>query len=287
MINFIPLILFVVFWYAVAKHFKAKGKGAFIRHITGFLVGALGLIVSAIIIAPKPDATATTETKTEVVASKETVKEEQKTVTEVVKDEPKAEEPAKTEEPKKQEPVVAEIPKAAEQPAEEKATETAKEEAEEEPAHDIGMNLSQFSQIVNTNFKEMSSPFKMPKKPKFEKNDNYDLMSYSFSNNFAMNITLQKKTHNIISVVTIITPSQNTTDNLVMLFSNSALLSAAEGKGGMKTAGKKFIQTQTALSEQFTTEQKSVSDSFIYNGKKYEVGFINGVGIMSSVGSAE
>lgn len=260
MINFIPLILFVVFWYAVAKHFKAKGKGAFIRHITGFLVGALGLIVSAIIIAPKPDATATTETKTEVVASKETVKEEQKTVTEVVKDEPKAEE---------------------------KATETAKEEAEEEPAHDIGMNLSQFSQIVNTNFKEMSSPFKMPKKPKFEKNDNYDLMSYSFSNNFAMNITLQKKTHNIISVVTIITPSQNTTDNLVMLFSNSALLSAAEGKGGMKTAGKKFIQTQTALSEQFTTEQKNVSDSFIYNGKKYEVGFINGVGIMSSVGSAE
>ena len=287
MINFIPLILFVVFWYAVAKHFKAKGKGAFIRHITGFLVGALGLIVSAIIIAPKPDATATTETKTEVVASKETVKEEQKTVTEVVKDEPKAEEPAKTEEPKKQEPVVAEIPKAAEQPAEEKATETAKEEAEEEPAHDIGMNLSQFSQIVNTNFKEMKTPFKMPKKPKFLNNVNYYLMSYSFSNNFAMNITLQKKTHNIISVVTIITPSQNTTDNLVMLFSNSALLSAAEGKGGMKTAGKKFIQTQTALSEQFTTEQKSVSDSFIYNGKKYEVGFINGVGIMSSVGSAE
>lgn len=284
MINFIPLILFVAFWYAVAKHFKTKGKGAFIRHITGFLVGALGLIISAIIIAPKPDATETTAT--EVVTSKETVKEEQKTITEVVKDEPKTEEPVKTEELKKQEPVVAETPKAAEQPAEEKTTETVKEEAEE-AAHDIGMNLSQFSQIVNANFKEMSSPFKMPKKPKIEKNDNYDLMSYSFSNNFAMNITLQKKTHNIISIVTIITPSQNTKDNLVMLFSNSALLSAAEGKGGMKTAGKKFIQTQTALSEQFTTEQKSVSDSFIYNGKKYEVGFINGVGIMSSVGSAD
>lgn len=274
MIDFIPFIMFVVLWYAVVKYFKGRGKGAFIRHLTGFLVGTLGLIVSIIAIAPTPDTSTTTGLKTETVAVKDIPTETTK------------EEPVKIEELKTQEPTVVETTKTAEQPVEEKVEETTKEDADE-PAHDIGMNFSQFSQIVNANFKEIGSPFKMPKKPKFERNDDYDLMSYSFSNNFAINITLQKKTHNIIRIITILTPTQNTKDNLVMLFSNSALLSAAEGRGGMKTAGKKFIQTQTALSEQFATDKKSASDSFIYNGKKYEVGFINGIGIMSSVGSAD
>lgn len=102
MINFIPFIVFVVLWYAVAKHFKGKGKGEFIRHLTGFLVGALGLIVSVIAIAPKPDTSAATEQKTEAVAVKdtpaETAKEESKAVVEEKKTEPK-EEPAKTQDP--------------------------------------------------------------------------------------------------------------------------------------------------------------------------------------------
>lgn len=279
MINFVPFIVFAVFWYAVAKHFKAKGKGAFIRHLTGFVVGVLGLLISVVIIAPKPE-TATTETKTEATTPVETSKEETKPVIEVAKEEPKAEEEQKT----AQTPAVVDTQKAEEQV--EKVTE--EPAVEEKVNQTLDINANQLAQRINSALSEIESPYKMPKKLKVEKGAVNDTTSYQFSKEFAVVMTIDKKTQKVMSMITILTPkSEGGDENMVMLFSDAAVLSAFEGKGQIKTVGKRVMDALMKTMTAYGETKQDQKDNFIFNGKKYSVSVSSYTGVMMTAGFAD
>lgn len=297
-IAILPIIAFIAVWVAVARFYKTKGKGAIIRHSVGFAVGFLALIIGVILVAPNPKNTDTPTTQTEQASKmpdveksleKNVVKEESKAVEkslEIVKEQPPQVTEKQPEAPKKQSKDLEEKSKKVESVQEEPEIVNVEELNEEESANKsvqtIGINIKQFAQRVNSNLKEIDSPYRMPNKPKIEANDRYDMVFYSFSENFSVAITLEKKTHNVISIVTGMNPNANAKENLMMFFSNSALLSAYEGKNKMKVVGKKFILMMNEALEELQKTGKSVTRSFIHNGKKYEIGFLKKVGVMSS-----
>lgn len=51
----LPIIAFSVVWFCVARFYKTKGKGVVLRHLIGFMIGALVLIITAIFVAPTSD----------------------------------------------------------------------------------------------------------------------------------------------------------------------------------------------------------------------------------------
>lgn len=280
MINFVPFIVFAVLWYAVAKQFKSKGRGAFIRHLTGFVVGVLGLLISVVIIAPKPE-TATTEAKTEATTPVETPKEETKPpVAEVAKEEPKPEEEQKM----AQTPAVVDTQKAEEQV--EKVTE--EPAVEEKVNQTLDINANQLAQRINYALSEIGSPYKMPKKIKVEKGEVNDTASYQFSKDFAIVITIDKKTQKVMSMITILTPkSEGGDENMVMLFSDAAVLSAFEGKGQIKTVGKRVMDALMKTMTAYGETKQDQKDDFIFNGKKYSVSVSSYTGVMMTAGFAD
>ncbi len=280
MINFVPFIVFAVLWYAVAKQFKSKGRGAFIRHLTGFVVGVLGLLISVVIIAPKPE-TATTEAKTEATTPVETPKEETKPpVAEVAKEEPKPEEEQKM----AQTPAVVDTQKAEEQV--EKVTE--EPAVEEKVNQTLDINANQLAQRINSALSEIGSPYKMPKKIKVEKGEVNDTASYQFSKDFAIVITIDKKTQKVMSMITILTPkSEGGDENMVMLFSDAAVLSAFEGKGQIKTVGKRVMDALMKTMTAYGETKQDQKDDFIFNGKKYSVSVSSYTGVMMTAGFAD
>lgn len=279
MINFVPFIVFAVLWYAVAKQFKSKGRGAFIRHLTGFVVGVLGLLISVVIIAPKPE-TATTEAKTEATTSVEIPKEETKPVAEVAKEEPKAEEEQKA----AQTPAVVDAQK-----AEEQVEKVTKEPAVEEKVNQtLDINANQLAQRINSALSEIGSPYKMPKKLKVEKGAVNDTTSYQFSKEFAVVMTIDKKTQKVMSMITILTPkSEGGDENMVMLFSDTAVLSAFEGKGQIKTVGKRIMDALMKTMTAYGETKQDQKDDFIFNGKKYSVSVSSYTGVMMTAGFAD
>ena len=280
MINFVPFIVFAVLWYAVAKQFKSKGRGALIRHLTGFVVGVLGLLISVVIIAPKPE-TATTEAKTEATTPVETPKEETKPpVAEVAKEEPKPEEEQKM----AQTPAVVDTQKAEEQV--EKVTE--EPAVEEKVNQTLDINANQLAQRINSALSEIGSPYKMPKKIKVEKGEVNDTASYQFSKDFAIVITIDKKTQKVMSMITILTPkSEGGDENMVMLFSDAAVLSAFEGKGQIKTVGKRVMDALMKTMTAYGETKQDQKDDFIFNGKKYSVSVSSYTGVMMTAGFAD
>lgn len=280
MINFVPFIVFAVLWYAVAKQFKSKGRGAFIRHLTGFVVGVLGLLISVVIIAPKRE-TATTEAKTEATTPVETPKEETKPpVAEVAKEEPKPEEEQKM----AQTPAVVDTQKAEEQV--EKVTE--EPAVEEKVNQTLDINANQLAQRINSALSEIGSPYKMPKKIKVEKGEVNDTASYQFSKDFAIVITIDKKTQKVMSMITILTPkSEGGDENMVMLFSDAAVLSAFEGKGQIKTVGKRVMDALMKTMTAYGETKQDQKDDFIFNGKKYSVSVSSYTGVMMTAGFAD
>lgn len=279
MINFVPFIVFAVLWYAVAKQFKSKGRGAFIRHLTGFVVGVLGLLISVVIIAPKPE-TATTEAKTEATTPVEIPKEETKPVAEVAKEEPKAEEEQKA----AQTPAVVDAQK-----AEEQVEKVTKEPAVEEKVNQtLDINANQLAQRINSALSEIGSPYKMPKKLKVEKGAVNDTTSYQFSKEFAVVMTIDKKTQKVMSMITILTPkSEGGDENMVMLFSDAAVLSAFEGKGQIKTVGKRIMDALMKTMTAYGETKQDQKDDFIFNGKKYSVSVSSYTGVMMTAGFAD
>lgn len=281
MINFVPFIVFAVLWYAVAKQFKSKGREAFIRHLTGFVVGVLGLLISVVIIAPKPE-TATTEAKTEATAPVETPKEETKPVAEVAKEEPKPEEEQKQK--MAQTPAVVDTQKAEEQV--EKVTE--EPAVEEKVNQTLDINANQLAQRINSALSEIGSPYKMPKKLKVEKGAVNDTTSYQFSKEFAVVMTIDKKTQKVMNMITILTPkSEGGDENMVMLFSDAAVLSAFEGKGQIKTVGKRVMDVLMKTMTAYGETKQDQKDDFIFNGKKYSVSVSSYTGVMMTAGFAE
>lgn len=279
MINFVPFIVFAVLWYAVAKQFKSKGKRAFIRHLTGFVVGVLGLLISVVIIAPKPE-TATTEAKTEATTPVEIPKEETKPVAEVAKEEPKAEEEQKA----AQTPAVVDAQK-----AEEQVEKVTKEPAVEEKVNQtLDINANQLAQRINSALSEIGSPYKMSKKLKVEKGAVNDTTSYQFSKEFAVVMTIDKKTQKVMSMITILTPkSEGGDENMVMLFSDAAVLSAFEGKGQIKTVGKRIMDALMKTMTAYGETKQDQKDDFIFNGKKYSVSVSSYTGVMMTAGFAD
>lgn len=279
MINFVPFIVFAVLWYAVAKQFKSKGRGAFIRHLTGFVVGVLGLLISVVIIAPKPE-TATTKAKTEATTPVETPKEETKPVAEVAKEEPKIEEEQKT----AQTPAIVDTQK-----AEEQVEKITKEPAIEEKVNQtLDINANQLAQRINSALSEIGSPYKMPKKLKVEKGAVNDTTSYQFSKEFAVVMTIDKKTQKVMSMITILTPkSEGGDENMVMLFSDAAVLSAFEGKGQIKTVGKRVMDALMKTMTAYGETKQDQKDDFIFNGKKYSVSVSSYTGVMMTAGFAD
>ncbi|NYA48025.1 hypothetical protein [Haemophilus haemolyticus] len=268
MINFVPFIVFAVLWYAVAKQFKSKGRGAFIRHLTGFVVGVLGLLISVVIIAPKPE-TATTEAKTEAT-----------TPVEIPKEEPKAEEEQKA----AQTPAVVDAQK-----AEEQVEKVTKEPAVEEKVNQtLDINANQLAQRINSALSEIGSPYKMPKKLKVEKGAVNDTTSYQFSKEFAVVMTIDKKTQKVMSMITILTPkSEGGDENMVMLFSDAAVLSAFEGKGQIKTVGKRIMDALMKTMTAYGETKQDQKDDFIFNGKKYSVSVSSYTGVMMTAGFSD
>lgn len=163
-----------------------------------------------------------------------------------------------------------------------------KEEKSNEPAQTIGINIKQFSQRANAALAEMGSPYKMGTKLKTEKGKVNDVVSYQFSKNFGIIVSIDKKTQNVVSLLTIVTPEANKAEsNMVMMFSNAAVLSAFEGKNQLKTVGKQIMETTSDVMRQYAENKEDASKEFIFNGKKYSVNVSSYTGIMSSAGFAK
>ncbi|WP_116743807.1 hypothetical protein [Actinobacillus suis] len=301
MINVIPFILLIVLWIVTARFYKNKGYGAVVRHLAGFAIGALGLVISVLIISPapaQPEETSKVEQPKEPVTTP--VKEEAKPAPVVEEAQiplAQPEETTKVEQPK--EPVATppkeEIKLA---PAtEEKAPEVATKEepkAEKQPAEPekvnqtLDLNANQLAQRINAALVEMGSPYKMAKNIKVEKGAVNDTASYQFSENFGVVMTIDKKTQKVMSILTIVTPkSEGGDENMVMLFSNAAVLSAFEGKNQLKTVGKKFMEMLSSTMNDYGKTNKDQKQEFIFNGKKYSVSVSSYTGVMSSAGFAE
>lgn len=149
-------------------------------------------------------------------------------------------------------------------------------------AQDIGLTVSQFAKRVNANLASMESPFRMSESLKIQTGEVNDVASYQFSNNFSVVITIDKKTHKVKSLMTNVLPIADGGDqNLIMFFSNSALLSAFDGKNSMKTVGKKFITLTTEAITEWGKSKKDIEKSFVFNGKQYGISISQYTGIMS------
>lgn len=264
----LPIIAFAVVWFGVARFYKTKGKGVVIRHLTGFAVGALALIIAAIFVAPKTESLA----QSKQAESPQTLEQKTETVEPPAPEQPKEE--AKTETVKAD--------------PEQLKTEDLKKEKSNDLAQTIGININRFSQRVNVALADIGSPYKMGTKLKTEKGKVDDIVSYQFSKNFGVIVSIDKKTQNVVSLLTIITPEANKADsNMIMMFSNAAVLSAFEGKNQLKTVGKQIMETTSNVMQKYSTNKKDTSDSFIFNGKKYRVSVSSYTGIMSSAGFVE
>lgn len=149
-------------------------------------------------------------------------------------------------------------------------------------AQDIGLTVSQFAKRANANLASMQSPYKMNTNLKVDPGKVNDVAGYQFSDHFSVIITVDKKTQKVKGISTIIDPTANGGDeNLIMFFSNAALLSAFDGKNSMKTVGKKAITATTEAITEWSKNRSDVIKTFVFNGKKYGISVSQTTGIMS------
>ncbi|OOF88046.1 hypothetical protein BKG93_00125 [Rodentibacter ratti] len=245
----LPLIVFVLTWFMVAKFYSKKGYGAIIRHLAGFSVGLIGLIATVLIVMPKAETPQQTDSKQEQhlqdIKAENTQDEKHDNQNQVE--------------------AIATKTKIAE---EVKVQEMSKEDVKQ--VQTLGLELKKFSTRIDKALKNAQSPFKMEKNPKVTEGEVNDVANYMFSDNFGVIITLDKKTHKVKSIMTIVTPSPNNSDeNLVMLFSNAAVLSAFEGENEIKVLGKKIMELTMSAMTEYDKTKKDTSKKMIWNGKKY------------------
>ena len=275
--EFLPLIVLVLVWYFVAKYFKNKGRGKIVRHLAGFVVGFVGLVIAAVMVAPNKAETPTkTETTQQAVESTPT-KEEVVT--------PQSEQVEKAESAQTESQVTE---KTVEQL---KVTEEVKEEPKteaEKPEQTLDLDVKKFSSRIGRALKNAQSPYKMTKNPKITDGEVNDVVNYMFTERFGLIITLDKKTHKVKSMMTVVTPSPtNTDENILMVLSNSAVLSAFEGDNEIKTLGKKIMELTMSVMTEYSEKHQDVSKTIIWNGKKYGVSASKYTGIISSANFAD
>ena len=252
------LIAVVFFFWGIAAVFK-PGCALFIRTqkrtrgrgiISGLLL-ALLFFVCAVIAAPQKEQGQNKIAETATPATKTTSTNPEKAPTPSFLDTPaggKHEQAAVPQGPKQEEP----------QPAKPQEVRT------------IGINVTQLAKRVNAALSEVKSPYRMPEKPKIQNGPVNDVVNYQFSEKFSVVITIDKKTKNVISITSIITPStQNNAENMAMVAADAAIISAFEGKGQLKTVGKRTIEILNKALTAYTETQQDHTESFIFNGKKY------------------
>ncbi|MGY6090264.1 hypothetical protein [Avibacterium paragallinarum] len=268
----LPIIVLILAWYLVAKFYKNKGHKIIVRHLAGFTVGVLGLIITILIITPNHDVTNNTKSNQESVKSESIRSEEQldtayKSSTEQTNSE--------------KEPVAIEdkqIVQTKNNSSDQLDSGLTKQQAEQT----LDLNITQFTTRLNKVLKNAQSPFKMTKKPKVTEGEVNDIVQYMFNDNFGVIITLDKSTHKVKSLMTIVTPvADNSEVNLLMLFSNGAVLSAFEGENEIKTLGKQIIELTMSAMKEYGNTKQDISKDFIYNGKKYGISISSYTGIMS------
>lgn len=251
--EFLPLIVLVLVWYFVAKYFKNKGRGKIVRHLAGFVVGFVGLVIAAVMVAPNKAETPTkTETTQQVVESTPT-KEEVVT--------PQSEQVEKAESAQTESQVTEKTVEQLE------VTEEVKEEPKteaEKPEQTLDLDVKKFSSRIGRALKNAQSPYKMTKNPKITDGEVNDVVNYMFTERFGLIITLDKKTHKVKSMMTVVTPSPtNTDENILMVLSNSAVLSAFEGDNEIKTLGKKIMELTMSVMTEYSEKHQDVSKTII------------------------
>lgn len=275
--EFLPLIVLVLVWYFVAKYFKNKGRGKIVRHLAGFVVGFVGLVIAAVMVAPNkaetPTKTETTQQAVESTPTKEDV------VT------PQSEQVEKAESAQTESQVTEKTVEQLE------VTEEVKEEPKteaEKPEQTLDLDVKKFSSRIGRALKNAQSPYKMTKNPKITDGEVNDVVNYMFTERFGLIITLDKKTHKVKSIMTVVTPSPtNTDENILMVLSNSAVLSAFEGDNEIKTLGKKIMELTMSVMTEYSEKHQDVSKTIIWNGKKYGVSASKYTGIISSANFAD
>ncbi|MCK8954175.1 hypothetical protein MY816_06650 [Haemophilus influenzae] len=182
--EFLPLIVLVLVWYFVAKYFKNKGRGKIVRHLAGFVVGFVGLVIAAVMVAPNkaetPTKTETTQQAVESTPTKEDV------VT------PQSEQVEKAESAQTESQVTEKTVEQLE------VTEEVKEEPKteaEKPEQTLDLDVKKFSSRIGRALKNAESPYKMTKNPKITDGEVNDVVNYMFTERFGLIITLDKKTH--------------------------------------------------------------------------------------------
>lgn len=162
----------------------------------------------------------------------------------------------------------------------------AKKEATPPPAapqevKTIGINAAQLAKRMNAALSEIKSPYKMVEKPNIERGSVNDVVKYLFSEKFSVVITIDKKTQNVIGLMTIITPSSNRDENLMLAASDAAVISAFEGKGQLKTVGKRTIDALNKALSAYAETHQDQKESFILNDKKYTVNVSSSLGMIT------
>lgn len=164
----------------------------------------------------------------------------------------------------------------------------APQDAKPEEARTIGIDVTQLAKRMNAALTEIKSPYKMEVKPKIQQGNVNDVVNYQFSEKFSVVITIDKKTKNVISVTSIITPStQNNAENMAMVAADAAIISAFEGNGQLKTVGKRTIEILNKTLAAYAQTKQDQTERFIHNGKKYTVNVSSTLGMLTSAELAD
>ena len=149
---------------------------------------------------------------------------------------------------------------------------------------DIGITPKQFSERVNAYLKNWDFPAKMPTNIKVQKGEVNDTAQAMLTEHLAVSFSINKQTGNVKGVVTNMTPTDNTTANLMLFGANSAVMAAFAGKNEQKKLGKEFLLLSTDVMKAFSEaadKTKGAEKDMIYKGMKFGMMANTLIGIFS------
>lgn len=146
-------------------------------------------------------------------------------------------------------------------------------------AKNAGLTIKQFAEQANINLSKSDSDYRMPTELEISNGEVNNTAQYMFSDTLGVTFTLDKKTNNIKSVLTLVGVSEDGNQTLRDLMYHAAVIAAFDGKDGMKTVGTRYIKITTKAVDEFAEKDQTQQD-FILNGKKYGISMTKGVGIM-------
>lgn len=240
LLAFIPFLLIAVIWLIVVKKMKKRGKGAVIRHLTGFVLGMLGGIISIVVLAPKPSEMAT-ENRAETVDSS-----------------PKNVSTQSIEAPST--PVV-------------QATES-KKGNEALKSKTIGLTPKQFAKLVNQRLKSYDFPAQLPTNPSVTEGKVNNIAQMFLVENLGITLSLDKQANEIKGITTILSLTDNLNANLLLFGANASVISSFAGEVDEKNVGAKFLKLSTeAMGEYAESKDKAtgVKKDFIHKGMKFGI----------------